>query len=337
MFAAYTALVTPVRALVSGLLVWAGAASAEPATCPAAAAEKARAAHDAQDLAAVIAATQSVERCADGTAHELAEAMRWRAQALAEKGSTKAAVTAFAWLFTVEAGFTADPPLAPEVQQLADEGRQEAAENQLVLVRLMAPVKDASGTYVRAEVLGPVPPSRVEAIFKNSKLVAATRDADGLYRAQVPAGPSKPYRFRAIIEDHEFTSFTEQAPAVGPKVSASGEPIPTVRETSQRRTRYALIPLAAAVILTGIGVVNILVGNGQLLPIAQGDPTITTVDQLDARIGQAKALQYSGVALMCIGGAVALSGIIWAAYERQRVITVSLTPGGAGIAFAGTF
>jgi hypothetical protein len=328
--------VTPVRALVAGWLIWAGAAFAEP-SCPAAAADKAQAAHENQDLAAVIAATQSVERCADGTAHELAEAMRWRAQALAEKGNTKAAVTAFAWLFTVEAGFMADPPLAPEVQSLAEAGRQEAAASQLVLVRLMAPVTDANGTYVRAEVLGPVQPARVEAIFKNTKIVAATADADGLYRAQVPLGPSKPYRFRAIVEDHEFTSFTEQAPAVGPKVSETGEPIPTARVSSQRRTRYALIPLAAAVIFTAVGVVNILVANGQLLPIAQGDPTITTVDQLDARIGQAKALQYSGVALMCLGAATALSGIIWAAYERQRVITVSLMPGGAGLAIAGTF
>jgi hypothetical protein len=336
MFAAYTALVTPVRALVVAFVVQAAPAFAE-ASCPAAAADKAQAAHEDQDLAGAIAATQNVERCADGTAHELAEAMRWRAQSLAEKGSAKAAVTAFAWLFTVEAGFTADPPFAPEVQQLAEQGRAEAAANQLVLVRLMKPVTDAGGTFVRAQVLGPVQPSRVEAIFKERKVVAAAPDADGLFRAQVPVGPSMTYRFRAVIEDHEFTSFTEKAPAVGPPVSATGEPLPTATQARARRTRYALIPLALSVVMAGIGVVNILVANGQLLPIAQGDLTITTVDQLDARIGQAKALQYSGVALLCLAGASALSGIIFAGYESRRVITVALLPGGAGLGFAGAF
>src|SRR5581483_9599278 len=170
---------------------------AEP-SCPAKSAAKARAAFEAGDVAGTLAATQDVERCENGTGKELAEALRWRAQAVATKGNEIATVTASAGVNAADPAFVADPALPRELQELFLRGRAQAQSDKLVLLRLLGPAADDSGTWVRVEVLGFGERTHVEAIFREKIHVPAVAEGEGVYRAKVPAGRAAPYRFRAI-------------------------------------------------------------------------------------------------------------------------------------------
>jgi hypothetical protein len=301
------------------------AADPEELSCPAQAADKAHAAFESGDVAGTLAATQNVERCTDGTAAELARALRWRAQAVAAKGNEVATVTAFAWVYAVDPRFVPEPPLPMDLEALFERGKAQAQSDQLVLVRLLAPATDAGGTFVRAEVLGVGTPSRVDAIFREKTTVAASPERAGVYRAKVPVGRAVAYRFRAVVGGFEFTSLSGEAPAVvAPTVPAvdgavsavSGE---TARPSGSRRSRVPWLIMGGAGVLGIGGIIELLVGNGLLLPIAQGDFTINSLAQLDGRIAVATTLQYTGVAALCIAGAAVIASAIWVAYDNRRL------------------
>jgi hypothetical protein len=302
---------------------------AEP-SCPAKSAVKARAAFEAGDIAGTLAATQDVERCETGTGKELAEALRWRAQAVATKENERTTVTAFAWVNAADPAFVADPPLPPGLQELFLRGREQAQADKLVLLRLLAPAADESAAWVRVEVLGFGEPSLVEAVFREKLHVTAVPEGAGVYRAKVPAGRAAPYRFRAVIDRLEFTSLSGKSPAVSAAAAPQGNSVEIVESprVRSRPSRLPWIPLGLGVVLAGSGIVSLLVGNGMLLPISQGDMTITTVAQLDARVGQATTLQTYGVVALSFAGVALLTSVIWLGYDRKHTVTVSLVPGG---------
>lgn len=125
------------------------------ASCPARAAWEARARYEAVDYPASVRATLEVEQCQDGSAAELAEALRWRAQALAAGGNAQAATEAFALLGTVAPDYALDPLVSPKIHRLSGDGQRKARAEGRVFARLLEPRWEDGRATLRVELFDP--------------------------------------------------------------------------------------------------------------------------------------------------------------------------------------
>ena len=222
----------PVRFMLAGVaLVFASAAGATPPrSCPAAAAAVARSRYESLDVAGVIDTTSDLDACPDGTAAELAEALRWRAQALMTKGNMAAAEEAFARIETLVPGYVLDPALSPKLHELHRAGRARATSENRVFARLGISKLGAEGAVVTAEVYAATPgPLAVLFQFEDgagAKSIPAQELAPGRYQANVPKGAAGAYRVLVRREGEPvFLSPFGRVPAKEAKV-AIGEPLP---------------------------------------------------------------------------------------------------------------
>ncbi len=186
-------------ALAGAVLTFAGGARAAPSlSCPALAAANARARYESLDLAGVVEATSDLDACPDGTGAELAQALRWRAQALVTKGNLVAAEETFARLETFAPGFQLDPALSPRLHEAHQAGKARAVTERRVIVRLGNPKPGAAGAQVFAEVFSATPgPLEVLIQFEDGtgvKPVAASEVTAGQYQATAPGGATGAYR-----------------------------------------------------------------------------------------------------------------------------------------------
>ena len=186
--------------LVALVLTPAATARAEPVerTCPARAAVEARKLYEVLDLAGVLAATAGLEACADGSAAELAEALRWRAQVLVSQGKNDAAVDAFALLETISPGYALDPLRSPKLHELHLAGRARVAAEKPVFARLAAPTTELAGRRLRADVFDPSARALVVVFLvqagAGSREVVARKAYGARYEAAAPDDAAGPYR-----------------------------------------------------------------------------------------------------------------------------------------------
>lgn len=202
-------------------------ARAQPASasCPARAAKEAQARYEALDFAGVISATAGLETCEDGSAAELAEGLRWRAQALMAQGNSTAATETFVLLATVAPGYALDPMLSPRLHELFRTGKTRAKEEQRIFARLLAPSRRTGSAMVRVEVHDAVARDlQISFVFKSgssSREVEAQRVEGERYEAAVPAAASGPYRAQ-VTHGGEVVFLTPNG-----RVAAADTPVAT--------------------------------------------------------------------------------------------------------------
>jgi len=153
-------------------------------SCPAAAALSAKQHYGNGDYARAAAALADVEVCVDGSEVELADALRWRAQAKAALGETEASIDAWALAWTVHPGYALDPLESPKFHELYAQGRSRAASNRLVFGRLT----HTKGGRVVTQVFDPHGRVRRVQIQFDQMEMPATRHDDGSWSALVPEG-----------------------------------------------------------------------------------------------------------------------------------------------------
>jgi hypothetical protein len=194
-------------------------------SCPQAATQVAKQRYASTEYGAAIGAVAGVELCTDGTALEVAEALRWRAEAKAAGGDAAGAIEAFSLLSVLAPTYALDPLESPKFHDLFRQGRARAEKAKAVFARL---VRGPDGVLV--EVADPRGRVKKVAVLFDGRETPATRRADGAWEVAAPAG-ARDARVRlesgdAII----FTSGTFKvdvlAPAPEPELRAAVRPPP---------------------------------------------------------------------------------------------------------------
>jgi hypothetical protein len=320
-------------ALPIGLLL-AGAAWAEEASCPARAAAAARAAYKGLDYSTAANATRDVETCLDGTPAELAEALRWRGQALAAVGDSVDAVRAFSLLATVSPEYALDPFLSPKVHQLFQTGRAQAKLRGTLFARVIAPELHGGVELARAEVYGT--PGKVTFRFQviRTSVDVPGKAGPGSYAAPVPAGASGPFsvliqsaedasqitRVEApptLLSDAVFAQPEPPRPAAAPTAAVPSATPVEVRRDNRVHSK-AWIPAAAGVAVAVVGVACLAHGND--IANAVSDPTSSTAQNihassnpqtaLNSTLSTASAFQTLGVIGFIAGGGLLATGTV---------------------------
>jgi hypothetical protein len=152
-------------------------------SCPTTATQIARQRYASAEYGAAIGAVAEVELCTDGTAVEVAEALRWRAEAKAAGGDAAGAVEAFALLSVIAPAYALDPLESPKFHELFKQGKARAEKAKTVFARLVRGTDTAL-----VEVSDPRGRVKRVAVLFDGKETAATKRADGAWEIQVPAG-----------------------------------------------------------------------------------------------------------------------------------------------------
>jgi hypothetical protein len=133
-------------------------ATGQEASCPARATAAAKALVAQLDYRGAAAATAGVERCFDGTAAEVAEALRWRGQANGAAGEYAVAIEAFALAGMIAPADELEPfgspgsVLGQRLHKLQRAGLEKARLEQRVFSRLLAPTVEEGWWQLRVEV-----------------------------------------------------------------------------------------------------------------------------------------------------------------------------------------
>jgi hypothetical protein len=151
-------------------------------SCPDAAAQAAKNHYASADYAGAISALTNLELCPDGTDVELAEALRWRAQAKTAAGDTAGALDAWSLLATVKPGYALDALESPKFHAQFAQGKARAERGRLVFARLVRTL----GTIVFVQVFDPRNVVKRVALKLDKREIAAAKQSDGLYAATVP-------------------------------------------------------------------------------------------------------------------------------------------------------
>jgi hypothetical protein len=300
----------------------AGASRADSASCASLAAAAARKAYQALDYAGAARAADP-QVCHDGTATELAEVLRWRAQSFAAQGDTVEAIRAFTALATVAPDYPLDPFLSPKVHELFQSGRAEALLRHSLFVRLLVPRIHESHAYARAEVYGAAAPRVTFRFNVGAEVVDVPGTGSGrVYEAPAPTGAVGLYTVVASAPDGPRqearadpsiglplsgdVALLPRLAEPGPEVLAPGPPRPALVRDK------AWIPAAAGVAVAAVGLGLLLHGNSVVTAV--GDPSSTlaqsfsTQSQLDSTLAVAQRQQGAGVVCLSIGGAAFAAG-----------------------------
>jgi hypothetical protein len=152
-------------------------------SCPQAATQIAKQRYASAEYGAAIGALAEVELCTDGTAVDVAEALRWRAEAKAAGGDAAGAIEAFALLSVVAPAYALDPLESPKFHELFKQGKARAEKAKTVFARL---VRGSDTALV--EVSDPRGRVKKIAVLFDGKETTPTRRADGGWEVQIPAG-----------------------------------------------------------------------------------------------------------------------------------------------------
>jgi hypothetical protein len=193
-------------------------------SCPASAAQSAKQHYGAIEYGAAIAAVADVEQCFDGTAEELAEALRWRAEAKASSGDKAGALEAFGLLSVILPGYAMDPFESPKFRDLFAQGKAKAVSSKRAFGRLLR------GEPGHATVQVFDPGGRVQSVWVtfDGAHVPATLQKDGLYDVNVPHGAQ---HANVVLESGDATVFRSSELAVrtlAPTAPESSAPEPVV-------------------------------------------------------------------------------------------------------------
>lgn len=247
------------------------------ASCPADAAKTARERYQAVDYPAVLAAVKGVEDCTDGTAEELAEAVRWRGQALAATRQTADAVEAFALAITIYPLYVLDPMVAPKVHTLFNQGRAKVTNEKRVFGRVVA----RNGTEVTLEVFDPRRKVRsVELSWAGGRVNAAWRGDVTWIASGVPLstelvtfGIEQSDAEPTLLRHRPVPAAPAQAVVLTPAPVAAAGPAPAVVAAQQQASSSSSsskLPLiigvsagAAVVIAVAVGI-GVAAGNAKL-------------------------------------------------------------------------
>lgn len=156
-------------------------------SCPSDAAARAKGLYQQLDYPKAIEAVAKVEACVDGTAEELAEAFRWRAQSAAALSEPKAAVAAFALVATVAPGYALDPAVAPKVRALFTQARTQATRGLQVFVRAVGRSREG----VELQLFDPQQKATAVRVLWAEGEATATRAEGDRWRAVLPRGLSR--------------------------------------------------------------------------------------------------------------------------------------------------
>jgi hypothetical protein len=152
-------------------------------SCPAAATQVAKTRYASAEYGAAIGAVAGVETCTDGTPTELAEALRWRAEAKAAGGDSAGAVEAFGLLWVIAPGYALDPLESPKFHELFKQGKARAEKARTVFARLVR-----SGDATLVEVSDPRGRVKKVNVFFDGAETPAAKRPDGAWEVKVPVG-----------------------------------------------------------------------------------------------------------------------------------------------------
>lgn len=194
-------------------------------SCPSAASQAAKERYARGDSAGAIAALADVEICTDGSEVELAEALRWRAQAKAAAGDAAGSIEAWALTWTVLPTYVLDPLESPKFHDLYAQGRTRAATGRSVFARITRTIAG----HVVVQVFDPTNRiKRVNVAFDQMEMHAVRHD-DGTWHALVPEGARSA---SAVLETGDATIFrslklmlNELPTPVDERIAARVEPV----------------------------------------------------------------------------------------------------------------
>jgi hypothetical protein len=306
-----------------------GGARAEDLSCPAQAVSACRKAYRELNYAAAARATDGLEQCHNGTTLELAEALRWRGQALAAQGDVAGATRAFTLLATVAPDYALDPFVSPKVHQLFQAGRAEARLNPVLFARAIDPIRRGAHTLARIEVFGAV----LRASFKFSTAEGTVevpgRPEGTLWEAEVPGGATGTVTFRALpaaelaaaVELEALIERPEGLPelASNEPVASAAPPEATRVEDPRAPQGHAVspwVPAAAGIFVAALGTASLIHGNdianGVANPSSSTAQGISSVPALDSTLDSARTFQVLGVVCLSAGAAsVAAAAGVW--------------------------
>lgn len=206
-------------------------------SCPESAARAAKEQYARGDYAKAAAALADVEICTDGSDEELAEALRWRAQAKGAAGDTEGSIEAWALLWTVLPTWQLDPLESPKFHDLYAKGRSRAAQTRLVFARL---TRTLGGRAV-VQVFDPHGRVKRVSVQFDQMEMSATRQDDGTWHALVPEGAQSA---SAVLESGDARLFRSL------KVMLTELPVPVderivARPVAEDRTRLYVLGGAA--------------------------------------------------------------------------------------------
>jgi hypothetical protein len=230
------------------------------ATCPARLAADARARYEQADSRGALTAASSVEACSDGEPAELAEVLRWRAQAHLVEGNSSEALAALTLLATIDPRYPLDPWLSPKLHKLYKDACDRAATSAAPFARLRRAPLD--GTKVRVEVFDP------RRVVKNvlvlfqvdgrltevSATLSAGVGSPARWEAHVPLGAAQAVR-ALVLDDERTVAGTAVAtlaeltePALAPR------PVPPPPPGTNAPTKVALVVSAVVIVAAGVTV-----------------------------------------------------------------------------------
>jgi hypothetical protein len=131
--------------------------------------------YGAAEYGAAIAAVADVEQCTDGTPEELAEALRWRAEAKAANGDTQGSIDTWALLNVIMPTYVLDPLESPKFREMFAQGRARSERSKLVFARL---VKAQPGS-LEVQVFDPNGRVKRVTVMVDGHDVAVTPRGDG--------------------------------------------------------------------------------------------------------------------------------------------------------------
>jgi hypothetical protein len=232
-------------------------------TCPAGAAAAAKQHYGAIEYSAAIAAVADVEQCTDGTPEELAEALRWRAEAKASSSDKSGALEAFGLLSVILPGYAMDPFESPKFRDLFAQGKAKAQGSKRVFARLLR----GEPGHAAVQVFDPSGRVKTVSVSFDGTHVTATSQPDGLYGVEVPAGAS---HANVVLESGDATVFRSAEIAVRGWSLAAPEPstpAPVVVKQPEPQSSNrlplilgiaggAVVVVVVASIVTGVAVSN---------------------------------------------------------------------------------
>lgn len=236
-------------------------AAAPTLSCPMSAALIAKDRYAQADYSGAISALADVEVCPDGQDQELAEALRWRAQAKAAAGDVSGSVDAWALLWTVQPTWALDPLESPKFHELYAQGRSRAEKNKVVFARMIRTI----GGRAVAQVYDPHGRVKRVALAFDHVEITAAKSPDGLYVAAVPDGE---YAASAVLESGDAVLFRSMKVMLT-ELPALPDPAFVAAQKgdaeSARKLKLGLILGGSALALVVAGVVTgVVLGNAHV-------------------------------------------------------------------------
>jgi hypothetical protein len=223
--------------------------------------------YGAAEYGAAIAAVADVEQCTDGTPEELAEALRWRAEAKAATGDTQGSIDTWALLNVILPTYVLDPLESPKFREMFAQGRARSERSKLVFARLVR------GEPGAAEVQVFDPTGRVKhvTVTVDGHEVGVTPRTEG--RSSIPLRPGVATAV-VVLESGDSVLFRSpkiRVSAMAPLAAEPAKPDSVPPAALKTAPEPFTVPVWAVV---GGGVVVAAIIIGVVVGVAQGSKKI---------------------------------------------------------------